>query len=293
MKLDDLNWIFKDKRAIAALNISIIILLAVAVMFLTRDIVSIAFLSKAKPSTIEKKLRPVIRHNFQDYAVILKNNPFGFQGGELTNLTSAAVTSAPTISPTDVVLIGTIAARSDLSYAIIADKTGQQDVYKVGDGVLGFGKLVKVEKNKVVINSNGSDVDIPLADIGFTEDTKAGSTGQAGALGKKTGDTSYLIDRARVQQAIDKPEQIMTDARFLPNVLDGKQQGFVLREVKPGGIYNNLGLQSGDVLLRINEINMSSPESALQAFSALRGIDKVQLDIIRNGAKMTMSYQIK
>ncbi len=293
MKTLDVDRILKDQKAITVLNAFIVFLIVASTLFLTRDIVSIAFLSRLKAVKTEKITRTAVRHNLMDYAAILKNNPFGFQGGELTILSSASGSPVPLISPTDVIVLGTISGRSNLSYAIIADKTGQQDVYRVGENVLGFGKLAKVEKDKVVINSNGRDVDIPLADISVTEEAKASGPGQAGTFGRKTGESSYLLDKARIQQAIDKPEQIMTDARFLPNMVDGKPQGFILREVKPGGIYNSLGLQSGDVLLRINESNISNPESALQAFSALRGIDRVQLDIIRNGSNMTLTYQIR
>lgn len=293
MRLDDFSRLVRDKRAITAANGFIIVLTAIVAMFLIRDIVSTVLLSRTKAVKIESKYHPAIRHNLQDYAPILKSNPFGFQGGELTNLTSAAGPAAPSISPTDLIVLGTIAGRSDLSYAIIADKTGQQEVYKIGDNVLGFGKLAKVDKDKVVINSGGRNIDIPILDISVTEEVKAGGPGQPGGLGRKTGESSYVIDKARLQQAIDKPERIMTDARFLPNIVNGKQEGFVLKEVKPGGIYNNLGLQSGDVLLRINESNISNPEAALQALTALRGIDRVQLDIIRNDAKMTMTYQIR
>ena len=85
----------------------------------------------------------------------------------------------------------------------------------------------------------------------------------------------------------------MTDARFIPNVVDGRQQGFILRELKPGGIYQSLGLQNEDILLRINEYDISTPDTALQAFIALRGLDRADLDIVRNGSKMTMTYQIR
>jgi general secretion pathway protein C len=85
----------------------------------------------------------------------------------------------------------------------------------------------------------------------------------------------------------------MTDARFIPHIVDGRQQGFTLKEVKPGGIYQSLGLQNEDVLLRINEYDISTPDKALQAFIALRGLDRADLDIVRNGSKMTMTYQIR
>jgi general secretion pathway protein C len=115
----------------------------------------------------------------------------------------------------------------------------------------------------------------------------------ASSFGKRTGESTYLIDQQRIQQALEKPDQLMTDARFIPNMVEGRQQGFVLRELKAGGIYQSLGLQNGDILLRINEYSISSPDTALQAITALKGIDRAQLDIIRNGSKTTMTYQIR
>jgi general secretion pathway protein C len=72
-----------------------------------------------------------------------------------------------------------------------------------------------------------------------------------------------------------------------------KQEGFILREVRKNGIYDSLGMQNGDVLLRVNNFNISSAESALQAFTALRGMDKVQIDLLRDNNRMSMNYQIR
>ncbi|MEF9475128.1 MAG: hypothetical protein L0958_00180 [Candidatus Mariimomonas ferrooxydans] len=63
--------------------------------------------------------------------------------------------------------------------------------------------------------------------------------------------------------------------------------------MKPGGIYQNLGLRNRDVLLRINGLDLSTPEAAMQAMSALKGMNTINLDIIRNGSKMTLGYQIR
>jgi type II secretory pathway component PulC len=52
-------------------------------------------------------------------------------------------------------------------------------------------------------------------------------------------------------------------------------------------------LQDEDVLLRINEFSIDKPESALQAFTALKGMDRIQLDIVRDGAKASLTYQMR
>jgi len=270
------------------INIFMGLLVVLAVLFFVRDILSTFVSRKKSPEIQEKKPQAELKKGLLDYGVILKKNPFGFPAGEL-KLVSAA---GPSSSKMQISLMGTIAGRREASYAIFSDGAGQQDVFRPGEQVFGLGQLKKVEKARVIINSGGKDIAIDLAEITAVKEVKAGP-GSAAAFGRKTGATSYQVDQQRVQQAIEKPDQIMTDARFIPNVVEGRQQGFILRELKPGGIYQSLGLQNEDILLKINEYDISSPDKALQAFIALRGLDRADLDIIRHGSKMTMTYQIR
>ena len=79
----------------------------------------------------------------------------------------------------------------------------------------------------------------------------------------------------------------------MPNIKDGRQEGFSISEVVPGGIYSSLGLRNGDILLRINGLEISNPEVAIQAMSGLKGMSNIDLDVIRNGRKISMNYRIK
>ncbi len=280
--------LLKRPGFLLAANICLGVLLCLAVLFFVRDIVSIALPAKGKIVRQEKKVQQAPRYSLQDYAVVLKNNPFGFPAGELRPLSGA---SGSETAPSDILLIGTIAGPRRMSYAFFAEKTGVQEVFKAGEKVFGLGVLDRIEKDRVFIRSNGRDTEMRLTDIAVVKEVKPQAA--AGSLGRRTGEASFVLDQQRVQQALEKPDRLMTDARFLPNLVEGKQQGFILREVKPGGIYASLGLQNGDVLLKINDFTISNPETALQAVTALRGLDRAQLDVIRNGSHLSLTYQIR
>lgn len=289
MKHYGMDDLLRHRNTILLINIAAALLLLTAVLFFVRDALSLAFYRKGADRVTESAVQPPLHRQLRDYAGLMRNNPFGFPAGDLTPLSAA---SGPSISQTDLSLIGTIAGRRDRSYAIFSDKTGKQDIFKIGDKVFSLGTLKEVEKDSVVIRSGGKDIKIPFTDIAVVKDVGPNIPSPT-PLGQRTGSTSFVIDQQQVQQALARQDQLLTDARFIPNIVDGKQQGFTVREIKPGGIYQSLGLQNGDVLLRINDYTISSPDTALQAITALKGIDRAQLDIIRHGARLTMTYQIR
>ncbi|MEW6068217.1 MAG: type II secretion system protein N [Nitrospirota bacterium] len=278
------------------LNIALGISLIILTIFLLQDVISVYSKKQDKSKTylplttnvnsIEQKKQII------EYSSILKNNPFGFDGGEI-KLLNASSNIANNVQRVDILLIGTVVGPRELSYAVFKDKSGQQEVFKIGDAVFDIGMLYSVKKDKVLVKRAERLTEIPFAeDVKVTEVKGTAPTGIP-AFAQGIGGNAYIVDQRKVQEAISNPAQLMTDARLRPNVSDGKKEGFILSEVKPGGIYYSLGLRNNDILLRINEYDISDPEKALQAFTALKGLDRVQVDLLRAGSRMTMTYQIK
>ena len=276
------------------LNVLLGVLLVIISLVLIRDIMSETGKKNVNPGPYLYSPVKITRKSLQDYAPLVRNNLFGGPGGELRPLSGSGGAQAAKNGTSDLVLIGTVAGSRKNSYAIFTDKGGNQEIFHVGDAVHGLGILKRVKRDKVFLGRGGVLNEMPIADLVTIVDANpAQAAARPASFARSVGEDEFVLDQRRVQQAIERPNQIMTDARLLPNIVQGRQQGFILAEVKPGGIYQSLGLRNGDVLLRINEFNISNPEAALQAFTALRGMDRVRLDIMRNGAKMTMNYQIR
>lgn len=245
------------------------------------------------PASAERPEPGLARKALLDYAPVLRENAFGLPPSELSPITKKAEVST---LPPDITLVGAVAWPGKTGYAVVADSTGEQTVYKTGDYIFAAGFLRKVEKDRIVVESGGVRHEIKIAEIAAVKDIVGPRSSEASkieGLARRSEEGLYMIDRRALQSALESPRQIMTDARLLPNMVGGKQEGFVVREVKPGGLYQGLGLRDGDVLLRVNEFSISAPESALQAFTALRGMDRIELDITRGGSKMTLTYVVR
>ena len=286
-----------NRNFIVSLNVLLGIILVMSILFFVRDVISNHFEKKSslkKDAGASSGVAAMQRKmQFLEYAPLMKNNTFGISSGEIKLLTSSSPANAQT---PDLILIGTVAGPKELSYAVFKDAAGIQEVFRVGENIYGMGKLYSVKNDRALIRQGGKITEIPIEDIVKVKEVKAQipATGaSSSAFARMIGRGSYIVDQARLQQMISNPGQMMTDARLRPNTANGKQEGFALSEVKPNGIYQSLGLQDGDVLLRINEYDISNPERALQAFTALKGLDRVQIDLIRSGSRMTMTYQIK
>lgn len=284
------NLINNKKLVFNTLKVFLLLILLFVVLLFVRDILSYIYREKIKIQT-EKTRQDTKYLSFKDYEVIVKNNLFNVKKTEPFEIKTDQNKSEQKV---DYKLIGTIAGDRNFGYAIFSDPKGTQEVVRIGKKLEGLGILYKVQKANVIIKSDdGSFKEIALSDILNVQDLQPANPRATTDFARQTGEKSFIVDQKKIQNAIENPNQIMTDARLLPNLVDGIQKGFILREVKTGGIYHSLGLRDGDVLLRINEYNINNPESGLQAFMALKGLERINLDIIRGGNNTTLTYLLR
>jgi general secretion pathway protein C len=289
-----MNLILRMPKILYSVNVGLGILLVFGGLFVVRDLLT-SPLGQVKRTDVPQT-KPEPNRSFEDYKVLMEKNPFNLPVGELRVLTASdSNVSAPPVPKVEATLIGTIAGPPKHSAAILLNNSGKQEIFRIGDLVFGLQRLKRIQTDRVYLDYQGGEMEIAMADIGGKKGVGAMSpegTAYPGLV-QPMGSENYVLDQKMVSATLENPNQIMTEARLLPYVVDGKQQGFMLTEVKPGGIYESLGLQDDDVLVRVNGRDISSPESALQSLTALKGMDRVVLDIIRNGDKMTLTYQIR
>jgi len=103
----------------------------------------------------------------------------------------------------------------------------------------------------------------------------------------------WLIERAKIDAALANLPRLLTQARLIPNFSGGKADGFRLLNMQAGSFFTEIGLQEGDVLQRINGIEVNDPQNLLKAFQQLRNETAINVDLQRQAQPVTLAYEIR
>lgn len=281
------------------LGIAVIALLAGIVTERLSSRLGSTFLPKGGATAAAPASAPPRIEDLSFYAPILTGGLFGKAAtGPLTPITNAlAGQAAPATAPAELMLLGTAVGSFRETFALIRHTTKQEErVFRLGDMVFDAGRLAEVRKERAFIVINNTKVEL-LTPMTPPQSPPAGQAAagapHAIAAVASTGAGSYVIDQRALNAALDNPAQAMSDARLLPSQKDGKVEGFRASEVKPNGVFSMIGIKNGDILLRLNDFPMDSPDKALQSFIALKGQTRLKLDIIRDGQPQTFNYDIR
>jgi general secretion pathway protein C len=231
------------------------------------------------------------------YAPILVNGLFGKGAqGQLTPLVNApaAQGAAPATAPAELMLLGTAVGSFRETFALVRNTTKQEErVFRLGDMVFDAGRLVEVTRERAFIVAGGKKVELltPMTPPAAVPAQPANP--QGGVPVANMGGGNFVIDQRALNAALDNPAQAMSDARLLPSQKDGKVEGFRVSEVKPNGVFAMVGMKNNDILLRLNDFPVDSPDKALQSFIALKGQSRLKLDLIRDGQPVSFNYDIR
>ena len=109
----------------------------------------------------------------------------------------------------------------------------------------------------------------------------------------KIDEFTYRVERDAIEGWFESPACMMRQARIVPYMQDGKVTGFKLFAIRPNTLYSKLGLKNGDVILKVNGVAMTSPESALQVYQGVKDAKTVSMDIVRRGKPKTLKFEIE
>jgi len=197
-------------------------------------------------------------------------------------------------------LIGVVMGDDAGIFAIVEEQGSKnQALYRLHDHIQDLGEVADIQRNSILIRRGNLEelVELALSDMPGTGGTHAmkpsfpaGASPRAntgGPLVKK------VVDRREVELAMNDLPKLMTQARAVPNMVNGTINGFRLDYIAPSSFYEKIGVQTGDVLQRVNGVDIRDPGTILSMLQQLKNEEVVKVDIIRNNQRSTVTYELR
>ncbi|MFO8143579.1 MAG: hypothetical protein R6T78_02755, partial [Dehalococcoidales bacterium] len=161
------------------------------------------------------------------------------------------------------------------SYAVIKNGSdSEQQLYRRGD-TIEEARLKMILRKKVVLDVNGKDEILEMDDEGSLVSDKGGS-GERGMPGGAD-DSEHTIDigRDRISDALQDVNNLMRQVRVRPYFEDGNPSGILLSGIRSGSIFEEMGMESGDIIKGVNGKQIRSMDDAMGFYENLKSAEEV------------------
>lgn len=179
-------------------------------------------------------------------------------------------------------------ADKDLARAIIADERGDEEMYAVGDILPGKAELSEIQADKVVLLRGGRYEVLRLPREAIT----GGPMTVSATTARHSMTTSERLQSLR-RTLKQNPRSLFGLVRTIPKRDDqGKMIGYTLQPGREPELFDQMGLKPGDIVTRINDINLDNIASGMQALRSVQSGDTVSMTVERGGQQETLTFQI-
>lgn len=204
--------------------------------------------------------------------------------------------NAPPKSPLEVAkkvrLLGLVRSDGGGSAVIEEIASKRQALFHLHDAILDLGEIREIKREGVVIGQE--DQEELLEPAILARDQAPPTPVQAGTSSKSfTSPPRRTLDRREVEEIVNDPTKLMMQAHAVPFITNGNLNGFRLDFVQPAGFFDKAGLQYGDVIQRVNGVEIRDPGRFLGMFQQVVNERTVKVDVVRAGQPTTLAYELR
>ena len=242
---------------------------------------------------------------FAHYQVIARRDLFRTPKNEIP---APAAIDVDALKPTELKLKlwGTITGEDGMTRAVIEDQgKRRQALYRAGEEV-STAKVKLILREKVILSVKGEDQ--------ILEIEKPSSTGKAREPGRATrapgGTAASMAARASAPQTqgrrravrlklsrlgpiSEDPEEWSNYATAAPFKGEDGSSGVMVKQITPSSPLRRLGIRNGDVILDINDQQVSELGTIFQALVEVSAGEEMSVKIKRRGRERTLDYKFE
>jgi general secretion pathway protein C len=193
-------------------------------------------------------------------------------------------------------LLGVVMGDRNGIFAIIEELSSKkQGLYRLYEEIADLGELTEIRRNGIVVRQGNLEelLELEMADHPPGSTPPTGNTSVASPALVPGAPIRKVVDRREVESAMNDLPKLLTQARAVPNMVNGAIDGFRIEHVDPTSFYEKIGVQRGDVLQRVNGVDIRDPSTMLSLLQQLKNERTVKLDLVRNSQRSTITYELR
>ena len=102
------------------------------------------------------------------------------------------------------------------------------------------------------------------------------------------------MERGDVDDMMRNPSNLFSQARILPKYEEGEMVGLQINAIKPESFFEEVGIQSGDVITKLNGTAIDSPEESAKILVELSQAESFTIDVERSdGTTDTLEFNLE
>jgi len=210
--------------------------------------------------------------------------------------------SKPTATRLNLSLVGVYTANpKERAMAMISNGGKPEEVFAVGETIVGRAKLKEVLQTEVIIDNNGRDEILKLPEIVATGGSNPGMANlPQGNLPSPTGNQQGGAQIALPDAPSDIRKMLVENPGMMnklvsaaPHRVNGRIVGYKITPKQQDGLLANYGVLPGDVVTRVNGIALANQKNAIRALRKLVKAPSIDLTILRDNAELPISIALE
>lgn len=191
-------------------------------------------------------------------------------------------------------LLGVVIGDREGVSAIVEELSSKRQLFfRLHDEIPDVGEISEIRRDGIVVR-HGDQQELLELSASQTEKPPAPPIAGGPAIAPVPGSpVRTVLDRRDVEHAMGDLPKLLSQARAVPNLVNGAMNGFRLDFIAPASFYEKIGLKYGDILQQVNGVEIRDPGTMLTLFQQLRNEKQVKLDVLRNNQRTAMTFDIR
>lgn len=244
---------------------------------------------------------PRVERGWEQRQVILTRNLFNVS--TLTPTPEETPDPGPDLEKTALKLrlLATVAGAAAHSWAAVEDLDSREVVVvRVEDRLQERADVVAIERRRIVLRNQGKleelalDEDAPGARPSPPRRTARRARGNSRGRVQRLGQDRFSVARSDVRSVAQNPAELFSQARILPKYEDGQMTGVQINAIKPGSLFQQIGIQNGDVIREFNGIEITNQQDSAAVLREFTKAEEFNVRVIgENGRERTYTYELR